>query len=193
MGMAKFGQSQATGRPSKASQIARFTRPTLGPPGADRTQGHYSLSGKTSYHKISWSLEAARFGFKRFQSLLPRCLSNFRAIQLLQHPISRLRDFGGKTSYRVVNRGPGEPHIGPMGLPIRDEPCEYLLGYLSNKITKYTNALTHQIDSEGYDISMVTFWLGSSTNDGISTPHNYRDICFQTPFTTGLNLCNGRE
>ena len=82
-------------------------------------QGLYSLSGKTSYRKISWSLEAARFGFKLFQSLwnlvgtsaalLPRCLSNFRAIRPLQHPISRLRDFtgfGGKTSYRLVNRGP---------------------------------------------------------------------------------------
>ena len=82
-------------------------------------QGLYLLSGKTSYPKISWSLEAARFGFKLFQSLwnlagtsaalLPRCLSNFRAIQPLQHPISRLRDFtrfGGKTPYRLVNRGP---------------------------------------------------------------------------------------
>ena len=82
--------------------------------------GLYSLSGKMSYRKISWSLEAARFGFKLFQSLwnlagtsaalLPRCLSNFRAIRPLQHPISRLRDFarfGGKTSYRLVNRGPG--------------------------------------------------------------------------------------
>ena len=81
--------------------------------------GLYSLSGKTSYRKISWSLEAARFGFKLFQSLwnlagtsaalLPRCLSNFRAIRPLQHPISWLRDFtrfGGKTSYRLVNRGP---------------------------------------------------------------------------------------
>ena len=84
-------------------------------------QGLYSLSGKTSYRKISWSLEAARFGFKLFQSLwnlagtsaalLPRCLSNFRAIRPLPHPISRLRDFtrfGGKTSYRLVNRCPSE-------------------------------------------------------------------------------------
>ena len=83
------------------------------------TLGLYSLSGKTSYRKISWSLEAKRFGLKLFQSLwnlagtsaalLPRCLSNFRAIRPLQHPNSRLRDFtrfGGKTSYRLVNRGP---------------------------------------------------------------------------------------
>ena len=49
-----------------------------------------SLSGRTSYGKISWNLEAARFGFKLFQSLwnlagtsaaaLLRCLSKFRAI-----------------------------------------------------------------------------------------------------------------
>ena len=73
----------------------------------------------TSYHKISWSLEAARFGCRLFQSVwnltgtsaaaLPRCLSNFIAIKSLQHPISPLRDFtrfGGKTSHRLVNRGP---------------------------------------------------------------------------------------
>ena len=81
--------------------------------------GLYSLSGKTSYRKISWSLKAARFGFKLVQSLwnlagtsaalLPRCLSNFRAMRPLQHTISRLWDFtrfDGKTSYRLVNRGP---------------------------------------------------------------------------------------
>ena len=79
-------------------------------------QGLHSLSGKTSYRKISWSLEAARFWFKLFQSLLnmagtsAAALSNFSAIRPLQHPISRLRDFtifGGKTSFRLVNRGPG--------------------------------------------------------------------------------------
>ena len=87
--------------------------------GRKKHPGLYSLSGKTSYRKISWSLEAARFGFKLFQSLwnlagtsaalLPKCLSNFRMIRPLQHPISRLRyfaRFGGKTSYRLVNRGP---------------------------------------------------------------------------------------
>ena len=56
-------------------------------------QGLYSLSGKMSYRKISLSLETARFGFKFFPSLwnltgtsaaaLPRCPSNFRAIQSL--------------------------------------------------------------------------------------------------------------
>ena len=52
--------------------------------------GLYSLSGRTSYRNISRSLEAARFGFELFHSLLnltgtsatalPRCLSNVRAI-----------------------------------------------------------------------------------------------------------------
>ena len=81
------------------------------------TLGLYSLSRRTSYRKISRSLEAARFEFKLFQLLwnltgtsvlLPRCLSNFRVIRLLWHPISWLRDFtrfGGKTSYHLVNRG----------------------------------------------------------------------------------------
>ena len=123
--------------------------------------GLYSLSGKTSYRKISCSLEAARFGFKLFQSLWnlagtsaaapPRCLSYFRSILPLQNPISRLRDFprfGGKTSYRLMNRGPGSsldsiaipdskvygpnmgpiwdrqdpggPHVGPMNFVIWD-------------------------------------------------------------------------
>ena len=43
-------------------------------------------------------------------ALLPRCLLNFRAIGKVQTRISRLRDFTrscGKTSYRLVNRGPG--------------------------------------------------------------------------------------
>ena len=33
------------------------------------SHGLYSLSGKTSYRKISWSIEAARFRFRIFQSL----------------------------------------------------------------------------------------------------------------------------
>ena len=53
--------------------------------------GLYSLSGKTSYRQISWSLEAARLSVIMIVShwnltgisaaLLPRCLSNFRAIE----------------------------------------------------------------------------------------------------------------
>ena len=83
-------------------------------------QGLYSLSGKTSYRQISWSLEAARLSVIMIVShwnltgisaaLLPRCLSNFRAIQKVWTRISWLRDFTkscGKTSYGLVNRGPG--------------------------------------------------------------------------------------
>ena len=109
-------------------------------------QGLYLLSGRTSYRKISWSLEAARFGIKLFQSLwnlagtsaalLPRCLSNFRAMRPLQHPISRLRDFtrfGGKTSYRLVNRGPGLLHChwtNPIIISMGNVDQQPLLGLL---------------------------------------------------------------
>ena len=73
-----------------------------------------SPSGRASYRKISWSLEALRFGFRFFQTLwnltatsavaLPHCLSHFRAMR----SISKLQDFtrlGGKMPYRLVNRG----------------------------------------------------------------------------------------
>ena len=53
-------------------------------------QGLNSLSGQMSYRKISWSLKAARFGFRCFQShwnligtpatKLPKCLSNYNTI-----------------------------------------------------------------------------------------------------------------
>ena len=82
--------------------------------------GLYSLRGRTSYRKISWSLKAARLGFRLFQSLwnligtsatvLPRYLSNYRAIRSLWNLISRLRDFASfcdKTSVLLVNRSPG--------------------------------------------------------------------------------------
>ena len=119
-------------------------------------QGLYSLSGKTSYRKISWSLEAARFGIKLFQSLwnlagtsaalLPRCLSNFRAIRPLQHPISRLRDFtrfSGKTSYRLLNRGPGIKEWEKQLHPTNTAVCNYLsLPFTLASDTYLWNAIT---------------------------------------------------
>ena len=119
--------------------------------------GLYSLSGKTSYRKISWSLEAARFGFILFQSLwnlagtsaalLPRCLSNFRAIRPLQHPTSRLRDFtrfGGKTSYHLVNRGP--VHYVP--------PVTHVLATRMLVVPKsQTASLTTNVDSKPMDFA----------------------------------------
>ena len=82
-------------------------------------QGFYSLSGKMSYHMISWSLEAARLDVIIIASLwnstgisavlLQRCLSNCGVIWKVWTQISRLRDFtrfAGKTSYCLVNRDP---------------------------------------------------------------------------------------
>ena len=88
-------------------------------------------SSKTSYRKISWSLEAARLDIIMIvllwnltgisAALLPRCLSNLRAIGKVFTRIPRLRDFMRsccETSVRLVNRGPGP-------LPGRDScrPC----------------------------------------------------------------------
>ena len=84
----------------------------------DRNPGPVSISEKTSYHKISWSLEAARLVFRIVRSLwnltgtsaalLPMCLSIFKAIRQ-SIPISGLRDFTrpyDKTSFRILRRGP---------------------------------------------------------------------------------------
>ena len=128
--------------------------------------GLYSLSCKTSYRKISWSLKAARFRFKLFQSLwnlagtsaaaLPRCLSNFRAILPLQHPISRLRDFtrfGGKTSYRLVNRGPGMNARGPRRWYVHTGSSNGLLPWCNKPFT-WANVdpdLCHHVVSLGHN------------------------------------------
>ena len=70
----------------------------------------------TSYRKISGSTETARNELRLFRSLciltgtsvaaLPRCLSHFRAIRSLEHPIARLQHFtrfDGKMTYGLVN------------------------------------------------------------------------------------------
>ena len=90
---------------------------------ARRTLGPVSISEKTSFRKISLSLEAARFVFRIVRSLwnltgtsaavLPMCLSNFKAIRQFKVPISWLRDFTRsyeKTSFRILRRGPASVH-----------------------------------------------------------------------------------
>ena len=80
----------------------------------------YSLSGKTSYPQISWSLEAVRLDVMMITSLLiltgimaallQRCQLNFRAIEKVSTRISWLWDFTrscGKMPVRLVNRGHG--------------------------------------------------------------------------------------
>ena len=72
-----------------AAYLAGFTTVHL----SDTCQGLYSLSDKTSYCKISWSLEVSRFVFILFQSLwnltgpsaaaLSSCQSNSRAVRWL--------------------------------------------------------------------------------------------------------------
>ena len=92
--------------------------------------GPVSISEKTSFRKISSSLEAARFVFRIVRSLwnltgtsaavLPMCLSNFKAIRQFKVPISWLRDLTRsyeKTSFRILRRGPWL-----FGSPIHQQP-----------------------------------------------------------------------
>ena len=101
------------------SLLSSRRRPNAGP--IHKVQGPVSTSEKTSFRKISWSLEAARFVFEIVRSLwnltgtsaalLPICLSNFKAIRQFKVPISWLRDFTRsyeKTSYPILRRGPGD-------------------------------------------------------------------------------------
>ena len=104
-------------------------------------QGLYSLSGKTSYRQISWSLEVARLDVAMVVSLwnltgtsaalLPRYLPNFRAIGKVYIQISRLRDFMrscGKMSYRLMNRGPGNDFMSSSNKPLSEPMLTQIYG-----------------------------------------------------------------
>ena len=162
-------------------------------------QGLYSLSGKTSYRKISWSLEAARFGFKLFQSLwnlagtsaalLPRCLSNFRAIRPLQHPISRLRDFtrfGGKTSYRLVNRGPGFTANYPTNNVSGNRSSELPLCWYA---IRWTNPIQYLFHGEIHGMFRMILILFPVFRLHFPVHFVYRSICHH--IITTILYCNG--
>ena len=82
--------------------------------------GLVSIYDKTSYRKISWSLEAARFVFRIVRSLwnltgnsaalLPKCLLNFKAMRYFKVLFTWLRDLTrsyDKTPYRILKWGSG--------------------------------------------------------------------------------------
>ena len=133
------------------------------------TLGLYSLSGKTSYRQISWSLEAARLGVIMIvwlwnltgisAALLPRCLLNFRAIGKVQTWISRLRDFTrscGKTSYRLVNRGP--EHFKTSVLAVDTEErhqVRRLWFYCNHRFpSKPSNLITYIMENNWYQVTL---------------------------------------
>ena len=73
------------------------------------SQGLYSLSGRTSYRWISWSLEAARLDVVMIGSLWNRVPVKFQSDWKIKTLISWLRHFTrsyGKTSIRLMNIGP---------------------------------------------------------------------------------------
>ena len=81
----KFIASQVRGHLKSHSVIVWWHQPITKKP----TIRDLSVCLQTSYCKISWSLEVARFGFRLFQfdrplgssAALPRGLSNFRAVR----------------------------------------------------------------------------------------------------------------
>ena len=90
-------------------------------------QGPVSISDKTSYCKISWSLEAAMLVVWIITSLcnltstseavLPKRLSNFIAIVRFLRQISRLRDVARsfkKTSHQILKYGPAYHTVNHM-------------------------------------------------------------------------------
>ena len=106
---------------------------------ACQMQGPVSISEKTSFRKISLSLEVARFVSRIVRSLwnltgtsaalLPMCLSNFKAIRQFKVPISWLRDFTRsyeKTSFRILRRGPGITGRDKELHPADTMRCNYL-------------------------------------------------------------------
>ena len=100
--------------PSFTIKILNFSAPIWS------DMGPASISETTSCCKISQNLEAARIVSEIVQSLwnlsgtsaavLRRCRSNFKAILIFQHSISRLRDFArshDKTPYQILKQGSG--------------------------------------------------------------------------------------
>ena len=91
-------------------------------------QSIYSLSGKTSYRQISWSLEAVRLCYNdRIDLTFGRHLGSAAAevpvkFQSDRESLNlRLRDFTrsyGKTCVRLVNKGPGDrSELGKQAVP----------------------------------------------------------------------------
>ena len=90
------------------------TKATVGPPQDNARficwSGLYSRSGKTSRHRISWSFEAARYGFRIVWSLwnlaAARPRRNFQRDDVtltIGLTATKLHEIWCKTSYRFVN------------------------------------------------------------------------------------------
>ena len=100
-------------------------RPNIKPVSKGSVLGPVSISGKTSYRKISWNLETTRLIVWIIPSLWDltgtsaAVLHSSAACQISERsdnyiPISWLRDFTrsyNKTSYQILKQGPGRPRF----------------------------------------------------------------------------------
>ena len=143
-------------------------------------QGPVSIYDKTFYCKISWSLEAARFVFEIVRSLwnltgtsaalLPKCLSNFKAMRYFKLPLSRLQVFArsyDKTSYRLLRRGPGHEKVRQLSFII------YCLLIVS--IRNFHDEVTEN-DWRGHVTTHITIMTSSNGNIFRVTGHLCREF-----------------
>ena len=112
-----------------------FDRP---PPGA------FSISHKTSYRKNSRSLRVLRFAFAVVwllwtltggsSALLPRRLSNFKATQFLNHPISQPRNLA-----RFYTSDGNSCHVQTGNIPLHQHPITLMGHWLHiSKFLRFT-------------------------------------------------------
>ena len=136
-------------------------------------QGPVSISENTSYRKISWSIEAARFVF-RIVRLLPMCLSNFKAIRQFEVPISWLRDFTrsyNKTSFWILRRGPGSWHYGsvPAATISKLWSNVYEMLTLVRKISLSSNKVSHKTKIFITSVKIQLWWITIKTTSAMFT------------------------
>ena len=129
--------------------------------------GPVSISEKTSFRKISSSLEATRFVFRIVRSLwnltgtsaavLPMCLSSFKAIRQFKVRISWLRDFTRsyeKTYFRILRRGPGRSFVKGIDrwISLTHGPLMHSCDIFFFATLKVTNKLPRWFQRSIYDI-----------------------------------------
>ena len=123
--------------------------------------GPISISDKTSYRKISWCVEVARFVFRIVWSLSNMTGTSadhgstaadvpvkFQSDAIIQS-ISRLRELTrsyNKTSYRLLKRGPGARVCNTNKIPLHDRPAGWTTIYDHYLSTNYIADKTGFVD-----------------------------------------------
>ena len=140
-------------------------------------QGLYSLRWRTSYHNISWSLKAARFGFRLFQSLwnftctsatsLPRCPS---ISERYDHYNIQSRDFEASRNLAVrclIEWRPSKTMKMTWALLVRFlfkhvTYRKHICSIIGDSRTNKPSLNRFKLDNVINDLVLVSIWLGFS-------------------------------